>query len=240
VTGDEDGDAKTSEARAPAAARGRVTSGSAPYLTLAEIGYFCQVVVIAVDFVLLAATANLDYSGSIPSIAVEALLALVISVAWFQLGRKVGNSWFLVVAISGAVSWVLALAISFVPGMDLPDIFVIGETSAVVSLVYLVTGVGAFLSAARVFQVRLFRYAGYLLVAGFLVTFIVGVAVAVLTQPLCVPSSAVQSCTVRNDASIAGFGLGYLISAAMSLIAGTGFRRTRATISLSNPNREGW
>jgi len=224
-TGEAAGDAKPSEAGAP--------TGSVPYLTLAEIGYLGQVVLIAANFVLLVATAGVDYSGSIPSSVVETLLGLVIAVAWFQVGRKAGNSWFLAAGISGAASVLLGLAISLMPSVNPPESFVIvAEIEGVVSLAYFVLGVGAFFSAARVFKVRLFRYAGYLLVVGFLVTFLAGMANAIMTatQAPCVPSSAGQSCIVQNGGALASYGLGFLVSAATSLVAGIGFRRAAGIV----------
>jgi len=235
VTMDEADGVSASEAKTPTG-RGEVTAGSSAYLALAEIGYFGGVALTAVDLVLLAATTSTDYSSAVPSTLVGSLLGLVIAVAWFQLGRKAGNSWFLAAGISGGMSVVLGMTISLMPKVNPPDFyFGVAEIEGIVSLAYFVLGVGAFFSAARVFQVRLFRYVGYLLVVGVLVTFVAGVVGTVLTatQPLCVPSSVGQSCVTQNGASLAMYGLSYLISAATSLVAGIGFRRARGIIGLS-------
>jgi len=234
VTGDEAGDVSTSEAGTPAG-RGEVT----PYLALAEIGYFGAVALNGVDLVLLAVAMSTNYLSSVPSILVEAL-GLVIAVAWFQLGRKVESSLFVAAGIFGAASTVLGLVISLIPAVNLPEFFGIAMMETFVSLVYFVLGVAAFFSAAAVFQVRLFRYVGYLLVAGFLVTFIVGMASIFMTAtlPLCVPPSTGQSCFVHNSVFLARFSLGYLISAATSLLAGIGFRRARGVFGLSDSGRE--
>jgi hypothetical protein len=239
VTGEEADGVSASEAGAPAGRR-EVTAGSLPYLTLAEIGYLSAVALTAVDLVLLAATTSTDYLNSVPSTLAESLLGLMIAVAWFQLGRKNGNSLFVAAGIFGGASAVLGLVISSVPAVNLPEFFGVAEMETFVSLVYFVLGVAAFFSAGRVFQVRLFRYAGYLLVVGFLVTFAAGVVGTVMTatQPLCVPSSVGQSCVAQNGAFLATYGMGYLISAATTLVAGIGFRRVRATVGLSNPSRE--
>jgi len=226
LEGDASGDVKTAEVKAP--------TGSLPYLTLAEIGYLGQVVLIAADFVLLAATAGVDYSGSIPSSVVATLLGLVISVAWFQLGRMTHNSWFLAAGISGAASIVLGLGVSTMPGVNPSASYIIlAEVEGVITLAYFVLGVGAFFSAARVFKVRLFRYAGYLLVVGFLVTFLAGMASAITTatQASCIPSPAGQSCSVQNNVALES--LGYIVSTAMSLVAGIGFRRVRGKYSVA-------
>ena len=231
MTGDEAGDVSTSEAGTPAG-RGEVT----PYLTLAEIGYFGAVALTAVDLVLLAVTRSTGYPGSIPSILVETLLGFVIAVAWFQLGRKIESSLFVAVGIFGGADTVLGLVVSLIPAVNPPDFFFgIALMETFISLIYFVLGVAAFFSAARVFQVRLFRYAGYLLVASFLATFIAGMAVMFMTttEPACVPSSAGQSCFVQSGVFLARYGLGYLISAATSLVAGIGFRRARGIVSLS-------
>ncbi len=233
MTGDAAGDVKPSQEKAP--------TGSLHYLTLAEFGYLGQVVLIAADLVLLIATAGVDYSGSIPSSVVETLLGLVISVAWFQVGRKVGNSWFLAAGISGAASIVLGLAISLMPSVNPSESYVIvAEIEGVVSLAYFVLGVGAFFSAARVFKVRLFRYAGYLLVVGFLVTFLAGMPNAIMTatQAPCVPSSSGQSCIVQGGAGLATYGLGFLVAATTSLVAGMGFHRARETVGSSDHSGE--
>jgi len=230
VTGDGAGGDKASEAKTMA--------GTLPYLTLAEIGYFAQVMLTAADFVLLAATVSMDYSSSIPPSVVEAFLGLAISVAWLQLGRRVGNSWFQATGVFGGASVVLGLAVSLMPGVGF---FVLAEIETFVSLAYFVFGVGAFFSAARVFRVRLFRYVGYLLVVGFLVTFIAGIASAIMnvTPSACVPLSAGQSCSVQNGVALAGHGLAYLVSGGTSVVAGVGFRRARGIVGLSDLNREG-
>jgi hypothetical protein len=226
--GDEAGVVKTSEAGA-STGRGGVTAGLVPYLTLAEIGYFGLVVLSAVDFVLLAATMSVDYSRSIPSTVAGAILSLTISVAWFQLGRKIGNSWFLATGISGAASAVLGLAPSLGSGVNPSDLYIIViEIQALVSLVYLVMQVVAFFSAARAFQVMLFRYAGYLFVTTFVVTFVVG-AVGVV---------AIASGTSQNWATLGTYGVDYVLSAVTSMAAGIGFLRANGTFGLSNPSRE--
>ena len=233
-TGDAAGDAKPSWAGAP--------TGLSPYLTLAEIGYLGQVVLIGANLVLLIATAGVDYSGSVPSSVVETLLGLVISVAWFQVGRRVGNSWFLAAGISGAASVVLGMAVSSMPTVNPSEAYiVVAEMEGVVSLIFFIIGVVAFLSAARVFKVRLFRYAGYLLVVGFLVTFLAGMADAIIAAPLapCVPSSAGQSCLVQNGSVLVTYGLGYLVSAATSLVAGIGFSRARGIAGTSETSGTG-
>jgi len=219
-----------SEAGTPAG-RGRVT----PYLTLAEIGYFGAVALTAVDIVLLAATMSMDYSTSVPSSLVGAILGFMVAVAWFQLGRRMENSLFVAVGIFEGASLVLGLVLSLTPAANLPEFFGVAVMETFVSLIYLVLGVAAFFSAARVFQVRLFRYVGYLLVANLLVTLIVGIAGTVMTatQPLCVPSSAGQSCFVQNGVFLARYGSAYTVSAATSLVAGIGFRRARGIVGLS-------
>lgn len=199
------------------------------YLTLAEIGYFGLVALSAVDFVLLAAIMSTDYSKSIPSTVVGAIFSVAISVAWFQLGRRVGNSWFLATAISGAASAVLGLAPSLGSGVNPSDLYIIvTEIQALVSLVYFVMQVAAFFSAARVFHVRLFRYAGYLFVVTFVVTFVVGA----------VGEIAVASGTSQNWATLGTYGVDYVLSAVTSMAAGIGFLRAKGTFGLSNPNRE--
>ena len=236
MTEGEGGGVSASEAKGPAD-RGEI----APYLTLAEIGYFGAVALTAVDIVLLAATMSMGYSNSVPSSLVGAVLGFMVAVAWFQLGRRMENSLFLAVGIFGGASLVLGLVASLTPAANLPEFFGVALMETFVSLIYFVLGVAAFFSAARVFRVRLFRYVGYLLVANFLVTFIVGIAGTVMTatQPLCVPSSAGQNCFVQNDVFLARYGSAYLVSAATSLVAGIGFRRGIGVGGLSDPSRQG-
>jgi len=215
VTGGEAGDAETPEATATAPA------GSSLYATLGEIGYFGQVALAAVDLVLLAAT-SLDYASSIPSTVVETLLVLLISVVWLQLGRKVGNSWFLAAGVSGAASVVFGLALSLGSGVNPSSSYIIAtDLQSLISLVYFVMQVSAFFSAARAFQVRLFRYAGYLFVITFVVTFIVGAVGMIATI-----SSTNQ---MQSGADLATLGVDGALSAVTSLVAGIGFRRLRGT-----------
>jgi hypothetical protein len=228
VTGEEVGQGETPDIQAPAG-RGKVSPGSRPYLELAEIGYLGQVALAAVSLILLAATQGLDFTNSIPLVVVGALIELLVSVAWLQLGRKEGNSWFLAAGISGAASTVLGLALTFGLGVaPSGNYIIVAETGTLVYLVYFVMQVSAFFSAAHTFQVRLFRYAGYIFVASFVVTFVVGMVGVVL-----VVSGASQ---MQNVVALARNGLVYLFSVGTSMAAGIGFHRLRRTAGVSGLN----
>jgi len=228
MTGDDTDRVRASGAGAPVG-RGEAAPGSLPYLTLAEIGYFGEVALIVVDFVLLAATMSTDYSSSVPSTVVGTLLGLMISVAWFQLGRKVGNSWFLAAGISGAVGAVLGLAPSLGSGTNPSGSYIVLlDIAALVSLVYFVMQVSAFFSAARTFQVRLFRYAGYLFVIAFVVTFVVAAVGTIASGP--------GTNQIQSGVNLATYGLDYVLSAMTSMVAGIGFHRLRGTAGVSGLN----
>ena len=228
MTQDETNGASASEARTPPG-RVEVTAGSLLYLTLAEIGYFGAAALAAVDFVLLVATMSTGYSSSVPSSLVGILLGLLISVAWFQLGRKVGNSWFLAAGISGAAGAVLGLASSLWSGVNPSGYYIIAvDMETLVSLVYFVMQVSAFFSAARTFQVRLFRYAGYLFVITFVVTFVVATVGTIV-----VVSGTSQA---QSGVNLATYGLDYVFSAVTSIVAGIGFHRSRGTAGASGLN----
>jgi hypothetical protein len=174
----------------------------------------------------------MDYSKSIPWIVVETLLVFVLSVAWFQLGRKERNSWFIATGISGAASAVLGLTPPLGPGTNPSGFyFFVTEIGALVSLVYFVMQVSAFFSAARVFHVGLFRYAGCLFVAAFVVTFVVGMVGVI--------AGASGTSQTQSGAALVTYGVDYVFSAVTSMTAGIGFRRARGTVGLSDSNTEG-
>jgi len=106
--------------------------------------------------------------------------------------------------------------------------FIVVEIQALVYLVYFVMQVAAFFSAARAFQVRLFRYAGYLLAVAFVVTFVVGAA----------SEFSVASGTSQNVGALGAYGVDYVLSAATSLVAGIGFLRASRAFGLSKPSVE--
>ena len=123
---------------------------------------------------------------------------------------------------------VLGLVISLVPAANLPEFFGVAVMETFVSLVYFVMQVSAFFSAARAFQVRLFRYAGYLFVITFVVTFVVATVGTIV-----VVSGTSQ---VQSGVNLATYGLDYVFSAVTSVVAGIGFHRLRGTAGASGLN----
>jgi hypothetical protein len=234
LASDDAGPVRPPDAQEPAVGGG-VRLGSRPYVTLAEIGYLAVVAYVTIDFVLLVVTRSSAYSGAVLSIAVTSVLGFLISVAWFQLGRKEENSRFLAAGVAGAANAVLSLASQFVYGAITSSssfiaIEVIGIVAVFVALFYFVMQIYAFFAAASVFRVRLFRYAGYMFVVGFLAGFALseaGTAIEGLEQVGQGTSGG------QNEVSLAAIGLGLLFSAATSLAAGIGFHRLRGTTSLA-------
>jgi hypothetical protein len=209
--------------------RGRAAPGSRPYLTLAEIGYLAQVAIVLAFLAVLAVTLNPGYTTSLPSTLGVVVLGLVLSVAWFQLGRNERNSWFLAAGVFGALSVVLSLVQPSESGQNTPGLHfvVLIPVVSIVALIYFATQLLAYNSAARVFQVRLFRYAAYTLAIGFVLLLVGGSAAAILTATR--QGGAGQVSSQQNMVSAAVLAFGYIYSAVTSAIAGVGFHRLRGS-----------
>jgi hypothetical protein len=208
---------------APApAGRGKIAPGAGPYLRLAEVGYLGVAAVALVNLAVLAVTSS-EYVDSLASTLVGTVLSLVLLVAWVQLGRKQGISWFIAAGAFGGLSAVISLAVRSEPT---PNTFGFAIAFAwavsVVSLIYFATQLLAFNSAANSFQVRPFKYAAYLLAGGFVVSLLVGSIGAAL--------AATQQ-TGQGVVLDAVYGLGGVFSVAMALAAWLGFHRLRGLAS---------
>jgi len=211
----------TSGAQVPTG-RGRAAPGSRSYLTLAEIGYLAQAVLVMANVVVLAVTLDIGYAMSLPATAIGVIVSLVLSVAWFQLGRSERNSWFQAAGVFGVLGAVLSSAQLLESGQNPLELYItiVVPIVSLVSLIYFAMQLLALYSAASVFQVRLFRWAAYAFAIGFVVTSVGGSVALVVTATDQVGSQ-------HGLISSAVFGLGFLFSVATSLIAAIGFHRLR-------------
>jgi hypothetical protein len=208
----------TSEAQVPTV-QGKVMPGSRPYLRLAEVGYLAQFALSSFLVILLAAGfAGFDsaYAKLLSSTLVAAVIGLVLAVAWAQLGRKQGVSWFVAAGVLGGVSAVLNLVALSGPSPSLLGLwFALDQAVSIVSVAYFATQLLAFYTASKTFHVGLFKYAAYLLAIGFVASPFLGVVM--------VESAAMQP--AGEFISNLVYGVALLFSAATSLAVGLGFHR---------------
>lgn len=204
----------------PQAGRATVMPGSRPYVQLAEAGYPASAAFSLANVVLLATLHEAGFAFGWAETFVSAAITLLLSVAWIQLGRSQGVSWFLAVGVFGGASAVLSLII---PLETLPILTVasiaLSLAEAIVSPVYFAAQLLAFYTAAKSFQVRLFAYAVYLLAIGFVASPIAGAAL--------VASASNFQPVVGETVSYLAYGGGLVISAWTALVAAVGFHRLR-------------
>lgn len=205
------------EARLPGG-QAALVPGSLTYARLAEAGYLTSAAFALADVILLALLHVTGFSFGLAETLASAAIAFVLSVAWFQLGRKQEVAWFIAAGAFGAVSAVLSLIVSLWSSSPIIGFWVaISLVEVIVSLVYFAVQLLAFYTAAKKFQVRPFMYAAYLLAIGFVVSPIIGVL-------LVTPTSNFQP-LAGETASHLAYGIGLIIAAGSALAAALGFHR---------------
>lgn len=198
----------------------KMMPGSRPYARLAKFGYLVSAAYALGNMVLLTVLRETGFTFGWVETLVSAVVTIVLSVAWFQLGRKQEVSWFLAAGVFGGVSAVLGLIINLepLPAPVASGTFVaISMVEAIIFLVYFATQLLAFYTAAKRFRVKFFMYAAYLLVIGTVASPVVGAAL--------VASTATQQPVVGETFSYLAYGIALLISAATALAASAGFHR---------------
>lgn len=202
----------------PPAERGTAAPGSRPYLRLAVVVYLAQVAYPLALLALLTIVSAGTLLTSTPSILASAVLALFLSVAWIQVGRKQGVSWFVAAGSLGGVNAVITTVVPFSELSSPMAISAAGfrigvEVESLVSLLYFAAQLVAFWTAAGAFQVKPFRYAAYLLAAGFVVPLVSAALVGLMY-----PSFAISEASAKLT-----YGLVLAISAGTSMAAVVGF-----------------
>lgn len=192
---------------------------SRPYARLAEFGYLVSAAYALGNMVLLTVLRETGFAFGWAETLVSAVITVVLSVAWFQLGRKQDVEWFLAAGVFGGASAVLSLITNLepLPAPVASGTFVISLVEAMISLVYFATQLLAFYTAAKRFQVKFFMYAVYLLVIGTVASPVVGAAL--------VTSTATQQPVVGETLGYLAYGIALLISTATALAAAAGFHR---------------
>jgi hypothetical protein len=191
--------------------------GSRSYVRLAEAGYLVSAALVLVYVVVLAVAGETVFTNGLMMVFASAAIGLVLSVAWFQLGRRQGISWFMAAGVFGGASAVLSVFNLLESSGPLSSFSIaITFTESIVTLTYFAAQLLAFYKAAKVFRVRLFMYATYLLAIGFVVTPIASV--------LLVAATAFHP-VVSQYLAYSAYGMGLLFSAGTSLAAAVGFHR---------------
>lgn len=204
----------------------RTAPGLGPYARLAVGGYLCQTVFVLYSVVLVA-TSDLFFQTQLPWNLASTAISLFLSFVWVQLGRRQRVSWFTAAGVAGGLGALLALVGSLDTALIVTSQSSItspsgtfvwsvaaNEAGSIVSLVYLAAQLMAYYTASKVFQVRLFRYAAYLLAVG-----VVGPPVSVVIMA----GLGVSAPEHPEVATTLVYGVGLLFSAATSLTALAGF-----------------
>lgn len=216
ATGEGAGQEVAAGAQAPPG-KSKVAPSSRPYLKLAEAGYLAQVVFDLAYVVVLAVLFETVLAGGLLPTLASTAIAILLSVAWVQLGRKQGVSWFVAAGAIGWVSPVISLILWFEPAPASFGLgFVLSQVESVVSIIYFAAQLLAFYTAGKLFQVGLFKYAAYLL------------AIEFVASPV-VAAVLLEATAMQHVAPIALTNLVYMVgllfSAALSLTAAAGFHR---------------
>ena len=200
-----------------------IKPSSTPYLTLAEIGYFGQLLLTLVGAVWFLTT---SYSNSTPLALATATLYVCVSSTWLRLGKDAAISRFVGAGALGVAfgvfSWVSAFA-----NPSLPAVFQIGLSgvSGFIFLAYIVYQIRAFFTAAEVLEVRLFRFAALILIAGIAATVFSAVALGAFAVAYGLGSR------ISNFVPIQIW-VGDVWIGALSLVAGMGFHRLKGVVRL--------
>ena len=209
------GNRQVREANPVARTPDRVAPGSRPYLRVAETAYMISAALAVISLVLLAATFGSPYNTTVSDVTSLAI-APFLSVAWIQVGRKQGKSWFVAAGALGWVSPVLVLALRLEPSSSslAQDLALAGFLS---SDLYFVAQILAFNLAGNSFQVRPFKYATDLLAAGFVASLVGGSLAGALF--------ATQRTGEWGPNVV--YAIGLVFGVAVALAAAVGFRRLR-------------